>query len=391
MKSNITAVLQLFFVKFSKLFRSGKIEAFEAIMVLSISHAYGCFNPKQLADYLGINHQKIYTEISTWTVYRLRKVLKFMMINQAVEELKKIENKSASTKSRAKITIAVDDSVIDRVGTRLRCTWNWYSGRWKKVVNGQNILGIVLTINGKAFPLGIRFCAKQGRKNTDKPSMLLEMLKEIKEECLKQNIDLTDCAITLDSWYVSQKLREELSKLGFKKIIMAGKSSYVFSGENFKGRASEWKKRINYQENMWGVTVPALRKKLLSPTFGQLNLLFFQKSKTRCFLLMDLSTISLRGIEIWRIWQAHNVIEQFWKILKSVLKIGAMKLRKEGIYTGLLIKVIAYLVLLSIQLLPSFRRLSLTQIMRKIESETKLENLLKEHFHFDFLGIVPIV
>lgn len=334
MNCHISNILQIFFVKFNQLFRSGKIEAFEAIMALAISHAYGCFNPKQLADFLGINHQKIYAEISTWTIYKLRKMLKLMMITQAVEQLKKIEQKSTSTKSRANITIAVDDSVVDRVGKRLRCTWNWYSGRWKKVVNGQNILGIILTINGKALPIGLKFCSKQGRKNTDKPSILIAMLKEIKEEFIKQNIEITNYAITMDSWYVSKQLKQELYNLGFKKIIMAGKSSYIFSGKDFKGKASEWKKRVNYQENQWGIDVPAIRKKLLSPTFGEINLLFFRKSNTRCFVLMDLSCTCLRGAEIWRIWLAHNVIEQFWKNLKSVFKIGEMKLRKDGIYTG---------------------------------------------------------
>ena len=110
-------------------------------------------------------------------------------------------------------------------------------------------------------------------------------------------------------------------------------------------------------------------KKLLSPTFGLVNLLFLRKSSTRCFLLMDLSMSSLRGVEIWRIWQAHNVIERFWKIFKSVFKIGEMKLRKDGIYTGLLIKAIAYLLMLNVQLLPRFRHLSITQILRKIKFE----------------------
>lgn len=123
---------------------------------------------------------------------------------------------------------------------------------------------------------------------------------------------------------------------------------------------------------------------------GEVNLLFFKKRNTRCFFLMDLSNVTLRGAQIWRIWTAHNVIEQFWKILKSVLKIADMKLRKQGIYTGLLIKLIAYLILLSIQFLPRFRHLSITQIMRKIQSEIKLSELLQEHFHHGFLGISAI-
>ncbi|WP_324281663.1 hypothetical protein VKI21_07785 [Cyanobacterium aponinum UTEX 3222] len=117
------------------------------------------------------------------------------------------------------------------------------------------------------------------------------------------------------------------------------------------------------------------------------NLLFFQKSNSSCYLLMDLSSISLRGVEIWRIWSPHNIIEQFWKMLKSVLKIAEMKLRKQGIYIGLLIKVIMYLILLSIQFMPSLGRLSLTQIMKKIESTTKLPDVIKEHFQHDFLGV----
>ncbi|WP_330205103.1 hypothetical protein [Cyanobacterium sp. Dongsha4] len=387
MKFHLSSIIQIFFVRFNRLFRSHKIEAFEAIMILAISHAYGCFNPKQLADFLGVNHQKIYAEISSWTLYKLQKVLKLLMVNVAVEQLQIIEKKSNSTQSRAKITFAVDDSVIDRVGKRLRCTFTWYSGRWKKVVNGQNILGIILTINGKAIPIGLKYCSKQGRKNTDKPSILIAMLKEIKEECLKENINISKYPITLDSWYVSQQLKEQLDELGFTKIIMAGKSSYVFEGEDFKGKGSEWKKRVDYQENQWGIDVPCVRKKLSNPTFGELNWLFFQKSNSSCYLLMDLSSISLRGVEIWRIWSAHNIIEQFWKMLKSVLKIAEMKLRKQGIYIGLLIKVIMYLILLSMQFMPSLGRLSLTQIMRKIESTTKLPDVIKEHFQHDFLGV----
>ena len=50
---------------------------------------------------------------------------------------------------------------------------------------------------------------------------------------------------------------------------------------------------------------------------------------------MDFSTNSLRSVQMWRIWQAHNLIEQFGKILKSVLAIGLMRLRGDGLYTGL--------------------------------------------------------
>ena len=49
--------------------------------------------PNTLADYLGISPQKIYAEISNWSLYRLRKVLLVMMVNQAAEEITKVKKK----------------------------------------------------------------------------------------------------------------------------------------------------------------------------------------------------------------------------------------------------------------------------------------------------------
>ena len=171
----------------------------------------------------------------------------------------------------------MDDSVIDRVGNRLRCTYSWYSGRWKKVVKGQNLLGIVLTIHGKVLPLHLLFCSKQGSKNTDKPSLLLSMLTRLKEEFIQQGIDITTFPLTMDSWYVSEPLKQALHELGFTNIVVVGKGSYVFCDGEVKTTAAQWKRKIEYDSALWGIEVPAQRKTLANPTFGRVNLLFFRQ------------------------------------------------------------------------------------------------------------------
>ncbi len=93
MRTEISDIIQSFFIRFSREFRQGKLEAFEVIMALAISHAYGCYNPKQWADYLGISPQKIYGEISKWSLYRIKKVLIKMMVCQAAEEIKEVKKK----------------------------------------------------------------------------------------------------------------------------------------------------------------------------------------------------------------------------------------------------------------------------------------------------------
>ena len=177
---------------------------------------------------------------------------------------------------------------------------------------------------------------------------------------------------------------------GLLKLWWEGYSNYVFNDGEVKTTASQWKKEIEYDSTYWGIDVPSQRKTLSNPTFGEVNLLFFRKSTTRSFYLIDFSTSSLRSIQMWRIWLAHNLIEQFWKILKSVLAIGSMRLRGDGLYTGLLIKIMAYLFVTSVQNNPGFRHLSVTQIMRQLRREADLLSLLSEHFHLDFLGIPAI-
>ena len=370
-----------FFMIFSSEFRQNKLKAFETIMFLAIAHFFGHYNPKQLADFLGIPHQTFYHSLKEISLYHLRKMLIRFMVKQAAEQLRPVLKMSDATQSRAAITLAVDNSVIDRIGKRLRCTWSWYSGRCKKVVNGQDLLGIVLNFKSMAFPLHLLFCSKQGRANTDKPSLLIAMFKELKDEFEKEGIDITDFPVTLDSWYVSDELKLQLRNLGFEKIVIAGKGNYTFTIDTKKQKASQWKKTLNLLKNQWGVDVPSLRVKANSPTFGEIVLFFFKKSSTRTYYLMDFSEAFLRSAEIWRIWKQHHIIEHFWKILKSVLQIKSMRLHDDGLYASLLIKVVAYLLLIRFKLTKSFSKFSLTEIMRKIQREHDLEDILKEHFH----------
>ncbi len=108
---------------------------------------------------------------------------------------------------------------------------------------------------------------------------------------------------------------------------------------------------------------------------------FYQKSTTRNYYLLDFSTSALRGAEIWHIWKQHFLIEWFWKMLKSVFKINAMRLRGVGLYTGLLIKILAYLLAMRLQTHREFSHLSMTQLMRKIQRDYRLQELMNEHFH----------
>ena len=180
---------------------------------------------------------------------------------------------------------------------------------------------------------------------------------------------------------MSHELRARLHQLGFIKIIIAGKGNYVFTIEDQKWDASTWKKVLMLKESQWGIEVPSCRIWGSSPTFGWLILFFFRKSTTRSYYLMNFSQVSLRGAEIWHIWKQHHVIECFWKIMKSIFQMRSMQLQGDGLYTALLIKVLAYLLALRLQAHGVFSKLTITEIMRKLRREEDLREFLTTHFH----------
>lgn len=199
-----------FFALFHPEFRKNNPIAFEVLLVLAVAHLFGFYNPKQLADFLEVPHQKFYAELKDWSIYHVKKMLLHFMVKQAAEHLKPVMSKSAATRSRARVTLSIDNSVMDRFGTLLRCTYNWYSGRYHKVIQGQDLLGIGFTVSHRALPIPLLFCPKQGRYHTTKADLLIFMLTQLKSAFHREGIDITKFPLTLDSGYVSQELREKL-------------------------------------------------------------------------------------------------------------------------------------------------------------------------------------
>ncbi len=62
-----------FFAIFHQEFRKNNPIAFETLMVLAVANLFGFYNPKQLADFLDLPHQKFYSELKGWSVYHVKK------------------------------------------------------------------------------------------------------------------------------------------------------------------------------------------------------------------------------------------------------------------------------------------------------------------------------
>jgi hypothetical protein len=360
-------------------FRQQKSEAIEVLTSLIVGHLFGLYNLNQLSDALLIPKSSLYQHLSCWSLSQWKRLLLEIACQQAYEHIVQTESMSEATQSRRRITLSVDDTVQQRDGKVLAYCYHWYSGRFHKTLAGQNILAVTIKIGHVVIPLVVRLVPKQGRANTQKPQLLVQMLSEVIDFFSNRRIEITDYPITFDSWYGSQPLREELETFGFSQILVHAKSSYVFTIKKENAKLSTHKATVVLDENAWGCSCPVCRVKAESPTFGKLVLLFFKDGgKVRCMMAFGRP---LRGVEILSVWHQHHGIEQFWRNLKSHVQLHQMRMRgRDGAYASLAVKVLSYLLLTHLTLATG---LTFHQIALLLSGQRASFWETIEHFHQD--------
>jgi hypothetical protein len=373
-----------FFTLLHHAFRKNHAIAFEGLMVWAVAHVFGFYNPKQVADFLEVPHQQCSTELQEGSVYPVQKMLLRFLVKQAAEKRKPVMSQSAATRSRAGTPFSMDDSVMDRFGTLLRCPWRWESGRYQKIMRGPDCLGMVCTIQPRAWPLHGLFCPKPGRYPTTKADGLIGMLTQLKTALLREGLESTQLPLTMDAADVSQALRARRQQLGCIDSSMAGTGHSVLTIDGQPGAASTWKKVMMVEAPQGGIDGPSCRIRGSRPTWGSLLLCFFRKRTTRSSSLMHLRQRSLRGAAIWHIGQQHPVMAGFWKIMKAIFPSRSRHLQGDGLDAALLSKVFASLLALRLHAQGVFSTLTSTESMRTLRREEDVRDFLVTHFPAPF-------
>ena len=358
-------------------FRDMTLELSETLLLLSTGHLFGLYNPNQVADALGVSKNKLYRDLKAMSLYQWKSLLVGVSSTIALEEIRQAESKSAATRSRRCITISVDDTNDPRYAKTLSYCYKWWSKGKNGAIHCRNILAITLKCGDVILPLNIRIVSKQGRGNTDKPTCFRTMIAEVLDVFDAQGIDLRKYPITFDSWYGSKDLIETLLELGFTCVLVHGKSNYVMEINGQTAKLSAHKKTVKLHTHQWGCDKPRRRFQAKSPTFGELVLLFFSAhGKTQTMMVFGRP---LRAAEILHIWSQHHGIEQFWRHLKTDLRLSAMSLHhRNGAYGTLGIKVLSYLM---IQQVSCSTRLTFHQIKLQLSGERQMLSNISAHFH----------
>ena len=103
----------------SSYFQRMRRQVVETLLMLSVCHLFGLYNPNQVADALKLPKARLYREIGSLSLYHAKSLNLRLGCAMAVDFIKDAESKSASTQSRRCITLSVDDTNLPRDGETL--------------------------------------------------------------------------------------------------------------------------------------------------------------------------------------------------------------------------------------------------------------------------------
>jgi len=363
--------------------REDRSQFIEVTMILIVGLLCGLFNPNQVAQQLGISPNNLYQALRQMDARQWRALLEKLMLEMAIRELNNYESASPSSRSRLEASLSIDDTLVKRLGEVLSYIWAWYSGQVKSVRRGQDLLGIVLKINGRILPLSLVWVSKQGRGSTDKPAVLLREMKRLKELFERVGIPITSLAMSMDSWWASNPISEQLAEEGFSKQVICAKANLVFETKAGRKKLPLHRKEMELKEG-WGHTEPAKRVRGKSPTFGDVALIFFQRARTKAYALIAPQRL-MRSCEALRVWRNHQAVETFWKRLKRWLGLGQMQMRgRVGAWAELSLRVMAYL--LAQEMLTKEVK-TIFQLSQHLRRESTFAELVNKHFHSNRLAL----
>lgn len=394
-KRSYRVLLLLLKVKFGKLIRQKDKRIAEILTILVMGHHLGQDTVSAICERLEIPKHQIYTELRQMNVQQWRKLFTGIFDEYALEELQEVFGKSASTISRAKIVLSIDDSVLRRWRAgALGYIGKWWSGQFKRLVIGQDVILITLKIKERVIPVRMWLMSKKGRCN-NRHERVGRLVKQLGQQWKDKGLDISKITLTMDAGYADKKLIDWLRQVGFTKLIVGAKKNYKIRSHRSKTKATRKLEEIlsveqveQAAEEAWAVDEKVAIYQAISPTFGRITVMArYMLGKMRYVFAYSLH----RAAEIFGLWRAHYRIEQVFKRLKQYLGWGKSRLRApQGAHANVVLPFLAYYIVLCLQ--KQFKNVTFEKIIRNMNFWDKedileiLQNLDVEHLHSELLN-----
>jgi len=325
------------------------LNAFGTILGLLLLPLSGCESYFDFSVEYGIGKNKPYRMLKSGTLGVWIRLLRKISMKLLVKIVKQYHQMSDATKSRFKVTLAVDSTTLLKLLSKLGLVGIFWSGKLKREASSIQLV-VLHAIIGEVkllIPLDIRIRRPdpegRGRRCKEQPELVLEMVREFRSRCFAKGIDPIGWFIVMDSWYCSDDLLEKVIKLGFIMVV-EGKSNYVFYLGDERYNVSGLSGEVRWRESNQREDMRYARVNATSPTFGEVTLILFEDGGELKYLLMRPNVIS--GVRVIVAYKLRWWIEAFFKICKSCLKIEKFQMvKEEEVYGHICLRLICFTVI----------------------------------------------
>jgi DDE superfamily endonuclease len=256
-----------------------------------------------------------------------------------------VEPKSDATKSRWQWTWVWDDTVFRKYGQDLALVGTWYSGQYKRVVNGiDGVLLLVVLGEGKLV-VPVDFAVRRpdpkgpGARCRSKLGWAQVMLDESMAALCRRGLELPAPLVVADSWFSDSKLMAHVTNTHHGTVLVQGKATYTFTladGHKVKGADFIHQDDWPWRQSLHARGCRYARLRANSPTYGEVTLLLVDKpGEDRFYLLCFASQIP--ATRLLRLWSRRHLIEQVFRTLKHLLATDACQVHSEDAYYGHLV------------------------------------------------------
>jgi len=303
------------------------------------------------SNYQQGQYRKLCSELS---ISKIRLLFESVFSYNIENKLKEMTSKDSSCWSRELTTLVIDDSIFrswfqsqDFSKDFDDCYGKFFSGQYGSAVYGFKVLVLGVCIKGVFYPQYMDFVKK---KNPDKAkfktaaevaAQLVNRWGNWKRELYKKGIELPTLHLSCDSGYSNAKLAETCKKNDLCYISVP-KKSHLFEINGEKTNLKSWIKEtfipaeeehLQKEKDLPEEQKTPFQFRIRANYKSQkeeVTLLFFrlQGSKKVTAIYTDDKNIFAKTLR--RHWFQRTYIEQFFKILKHVLKIAETRVSNKN-------------------------------------------------------------
>lgn len=349
--------------------------------------------------------KELYNKLTINTIIKIFESIFELQIKAAFERL---SEKHSSCLSRELVTVVLDDSIFKQwlssfqVGENFAsCFSCFFSGQFNSTVYGFKNCCVGVVIDGVYYPLYFDYIPKKKKEDDAKYSIQIETaiklvnrLGKFKQDLKDKGVNLGKLRFSADSGYSDMHLADVCKENDLIYISVPKKShTFLIDGKSIK--LSEWITteflRLEEEYNKAQEDVPKFEQKPFVYRFRG-----FYKSKKRSVVLVAFRLNGSKRVSIIyttstdekaktlrRHWFQRTYIEQFFKILKHVLKIQENRTKTKNAMTFKFLRFafmafhVQKLVRFIRKLVPEFRRKGFISVQRIIRRQEHFIDLLQ--------------